>query len=413
MKRLFWLFLFGLGPFCYAQIGLVYEELTQTPEWSARAEALAGAYTAVTDSLATSLYNPAALSASRRFYSLTTISHKTTDADFSQPSDPSATLYRLQLAGQTGLNLLGFALPFSIEQQPATAGLFLRSLADLPSLLTWDKQGADGVAQEIEIKRQGALYGMSASFAASPLRQLSIGITYTLLQGKQAMDTTYVEQVESVRNFARTEWKNEFSGSMIEFGYIWNISSQINLAQKVTFPYTLRLFEIEVDRSSSDKKYAEVIDLTFPLTLHSGIAWRIGSRWQCSLDYRLRPWDEISVQWGGRALSLNFAQAHSWHGGLEYTVPFHRYRIPLRLGFMSVPRQIYEYNASQPLQRGNQVISKILTWGIGLQTTSWVIDLAASWNTFSFPADWYIISNRPFTIRQSNYHFLLTFHYLI
>jgi hypothetical protein len=398
----------------WAQSGLVYGDLMQNPGWSSRAAGLGGAYTGVADPTGLNIDNPAANAALQRFLSIATCKYRTTSVDLQTAAGNITPTYDMQYSGQVGLVLLGFASPLRLGKTKAVAGIYLRDLADLKAEYVWrNVKPAQDRTQETEIKRQGALYGLTAVFAWSPLRPIDLGLGLTMLGGSQRIDTTYVELASSGRSSSQTHWENRFSGLCFEISALWEISQNLHWGQKLIFPCQITFKDMLFSSSLSKRTFSDELNLEWPLTFNSGISWKPQTHVMINADYHLRSWERIRAQWGDRSLPLDFSNAHSWHLGVEYRLSSNRRYFPLRLGFFNSPKQLYEYQSSTPQLRGNQVQAKVITAGFGFHAGSLQIDASLAAESFSYPSDWYQISDLPVTINQRNYHFSLTLIYLL
>jgi|GEM_PF-2389591 len=398
----------------WAQMGLVYDELLTAPDWSSRNAAMAGVGTALTGSPAAGVYNPAALAVNARLGVLISGQHKTASSDLQQSTDSRLHHYTLQHDGQNALNLASLSLPFKIGIHPSAFALYLHNLSNLHTAYTWRPERPDReYAQETFIKRQGARYGLTTALSVSPFRDFYLGVSITLQQGRQQIDTTYVEQLASDRRFSRTGWENNFSGATVAWGYLWRPHPRWSIGQRMTFPYRLSLTDIQFVSPSSRRAFNEKIQLDMPITVNTGVAWHPFSQGLLSFDYCRNPWNQLSGQWGDNDMTLDYSKAHSYHFGVEVSLRTAIGRLPLRGGYRIIPSQLYEFDESHPEQRGKQIRANGLTGGVGLLAKSWGVDLALTRDTISFPSDWYFIGSTPITIRQSTFHLLATVHYFL
>ncbi len=407
-------FLFLTAALAFSQYGLIYGDLLQNPGWGSRPAGMGRAYTAVACPAGLNIYNPAGSADLLRFYSVASLKYRSSGIALENPAANASTGYELQHTGQLGITLLGFASPLRLGKTKVVAGIYLRNLADLKTGYVWRKQKeTSDRTPETEINRRGALYGLTALVACSPLQQLKFGIGLTLLGGRQQIDTTYVEKSTSGRSVSQTEWKNRFSGMFIELGSLWEISSRLAWGQKLVIPYQLSLNELSFASSLSQKNYQDKVQLDMPLTFGTGLSWQPQAQLLINADYYLRPWNRLQAKWGKQSLPVDFSNAHSYHFGVEYRLAGNKNFIPLRLGFFTSPKQLYEYNESSPHLRGDQVTAKVITAGFGFHTNSIQMDMSLEAESFSFPSDWYLISELPLMIAQRNYHFSLTLIYLL
>ncbi|NLP08868.1 hypothetical protein GX408_00585 [bacterium] len=413
-RRLCLLALFSLAESAGAQMGLVYDELLHAPDWSSRNAAMGGVGTALTGSPAAGVYNPAALAVDARLGAMISGQHKTASSDLQQSTDSQLRKYALHHDGQNDLNSASFSLPFKIGIHPSAIALYLHNLSNLHAAYTWRPEKPEGdYAQETSIKHQGARYGLTTAFSFSPFRDFFLGVSITLQQGGQQIDTSYVEQLASVRRFSQTGWENNFSGVTVAWGYLWRPHSHWSLGGRMTFPYRLSLTDIQFVSPSGRRTFSEQIQLNMPITVNTGVAWHPFPHWLVSFDYCRNPWNQLSGRWGGNDMMLNFSRAHSYHFGVERSARTAVGRVSLRGGYRIIPRQLYEFDEIHPDQRGKQIRASGVTGGIGLLAKSWGVDLALTRDTLSFPSDWYFIGSSPLTIRQATFHLLATVHYFL
>jgi hypothetical protein len=417
MKQLIfymWLLLLSVCVPGHTQTGLIHGDLLHNPAWGARAAGMARAVTAIQEPTSSGSYNPATLAGTQQFHAVASLKYQTASATLDELNSSALQFYTLQHTGEASINLLGFAVPINMGKTRMAAGLYLRNMADLATRYAWrTTKKSENRSQETEIKRQGALYGLTSCFALSPFRQFNIGVNITLLGGGQQIDTSYVELATPNRYFSRTQWKNRFSGVSIEFGYLWQIFPHFTFGQKIIFPYQLSLTDIEFNSLSSKKSYSDHLSLDIPTVLFTGVGWNITPQLVVSGDYVRRPWNRITGHWGLHMLPLAYSTAHSYHMGLEFQLKNKRDIIPLRLGFYINPKQLYDYNGQQSGDRGNQVISNCFASGFGFYHGSLQLDVGLELEYCSFPSDWYVVGERPLTVRQTAYHLIMTVHYLL
>ncbi len=405
--------LFCLAGSAGAQMGLVYDELLQPPDWSARAAAMGGVGTALPGSAA-GVYNPAALAVDARLGVLLCMQHKSASSTLEPSAGSQLRSYTLDHDGQNGLNFASFSLPVAIGEYPSAVSLSLYNLSNLQAAYTWKPEKPEaGYTQETFIKRKGARYGLATAFSFSPFRDFYLGASLTLQQGGQKIDTAYVEQLASTRRVSRTGWENRFSAMTVAWGYLWRPHPRCSIGQRMTFPYRLSLSDIEFVSPSSRREFSEKINLDMPITVNTGAVWRPFLNWLLIFDYRRNPWNQLSGRWGGNDMTLDYSNAHSYHFGVEGSLPTVLGRVSLRGGYRIIPRQLYEFDADHPGQRGKQIRAAGLTGGIGFSAASWGMDLALTRDSVSFPSDWYFIGSSPVSIRQSIFHLLANLQYFL
>jgi hypothetical protein len=320
-------------------------------------------------------------------------------------------IYQMQPATQYALNGAGFSIPVHYRKHPVVVGMRLQNLADLQTRYRWNSLHTDSDEYtETEIKREGALYGLSANVATSLSPSFSVGLQLSLLGGRQKSDTSYTVHEQEARAFARTQWQNRFSGYTIEFGYHWRISPHWSFGQTIIFPYTQKLQEIEMDNISFQRSYSAIVAMRVPAQIWTGIAWRLHANLLAAIDYHYRPWDKVQFQ---GAVLQPFSNANTLHAGLEYRLPVNHSVIPLRIGWHNQPKQMYEYTSANPQGQGGQIVTSSVTAGFGMYLGSLRIDAAVDIERFDYPTQWYVIGEEPINIQQTRYHFVLTFLYLL
>jgi hypothetical protein len=409
--KLFPLLVIAIAIQVRAQGGLLYGELLQAPAWTARSAGMGNTGLAVSDPGATGYLNPAASAWLRRIQATVSVQSQTASMFSMQNKSNPSHIYQMQPATQNALNVAGFNLPVQYHKHPVVVGLHLRNWADMQTRFLWKSMHTDSDEYtETEIKRDGALYGLSARLASLLSSSFSIGVQVSLLGGHQKTDTTYTVHEQNSRAFARTQWQNRFAGYVFEFGYLWRISTRWAIGQNFVLPYTQKLKEIEMNNISLQRSYSTELSMRVPAQVWTGITWHMHANLMASVDYHFRPWEK--VQFEGTA-PLHFSDAHTIHTGLEYRLPINHSVIPLRLGWHNQPKQVYEYDSTNPGKDGKQIISSSISGGFGMYLGSLQIDVAVDMERYTYPTQWYIIGEKPVNIRQTRYHFMVTFLYLL
>jgi hypothetical protein len=80
-----------------------------------------------------------------------------------------------------------------------------------------------------------------------------------------------------------------------------------------------------------------------------------------------------------------FANANSFHMGIEYVLESDHIKVPWRLGFFNNPEQKYEYTETG--EQGDQVSSHYITGGIGFLTRQFKLDISAAYQILQYQTD--------------------------
>jgi hypothetical protein len=294
----------------------------------------------------------------------------------------------------------------------------MSDFADQYTMTTRDQVTGEVFQEETDIK--GGLYALSGGLAVDILPNLYIGGTVNFLSGKQDSSVSFDYQSQSTQINEWYQMTNTFSGFNFELGFIWRPSRMISVGSRIRTPYTLYYNNVQYDDYAGNAR--ELVGerkLELPMTFSTGIALALNKNFTFAFDWVQRPWKKAKVH---RILQENdnrihvsmdqvFANANSFHMGIEYMTRVAGLILPWRIGFFNHPEQLFEYNRQQPDNKGDQISSHFLTTGFGVWSKIFRFDISLTYKFYQYQRD-FGIPDSPFDYKISKFRFLMGFEYL-
>ena len=409
MRQFINLAFFILAAFCiqsYAQTFEIDRSILNESATGTRAAGMGRAYTAMSNDTYALSWNPAGLSSVKK--TMATISGSIGFGNIY--IDPPQLIktnksYKALQAGSFGLKYVGFVIPLPTKKYKMVTSLAVRNLADLNdsvTLTTIDLKREATLDETTE--RSGGLFALSGGIGINILRNLNLGASFNILTGQQTLENKTNFSYNGNTSETWEKWQNKFSGLSFDFGFQWKASKKIWLGSRLTFPHTIHYTDIRMEDSNQRKReYPIGASLSKPLSVAYGLAVFPIKDVTFVFDYIHRPWKKIKTTVNETEANDLFANASSFHMGIEYVIRGHAYLVPWRIGFFTRPEQIFDYNSKDPDARGDQVSSHFVTGGFGIVTRTFHINFALEYQILQYKFDMGIADN-PFGLRQSKFN---------
>ena len=253
---------------------------------------------------------------------------------------------------------------------------------------------------DFEFDQEGSLSVVAPAFGIALTPQLFLGITVNIWDDSLTQSSAY-EKTESATGsgnnveFFQTEAKNRFEvdhGRSFVVGSLYRVSDRWSLGAIIKPGFTLRMDHTSTETIAQTDDSGEVVpstsdpvsknaELTFPLAVGMGIAWRPLDPSTLSLDVTWTDWSkfefeeetQITNPLSGRPLSEGkLDDTYTVRVGGEYLILHDKFIIPIRAGFSYDPSpsindvdDFYTINCGTGIQLGryNLDIAYQFRWG--------------------------------------------------
>ncbi len=404
-EKMFWpLFvILMMIQFLYAQEFQIDKSILNEAVVGARAAGMGRAYTALANDANALDWNPAGLAFFHKSSAIVASSFDFGKISIIPPSNlmNNKKKYQGREGGSFNLNYIGFTFPMQAQTFEITSSIVIRNITDLNEHPVWTTIDESKDTQwDIKEDRSGGLFALATGVGIKVLDNISLGTTLNFLTGNHDYKNTDVLKTGDSSLEDWYEWKNKFSGFSVDFGFIWNISKLVTVGSRLTFPYTINYARIEYSDSNTELQGANAqakFDAHVKKPLHAsyGLALNLSPDLVFAFDYVYRPWEKMTsyVRKNEKGTftteDWSFANANAFRVGIEYIAKSGSTKIPFRLGFFTSPEQVFEFNATKPKQKGNQVISHYLTGGFGFGNDNVIFNLAIDYKVMQYRANYF------------------------
>ncbi|MBM3285969.1 MAG: hypothetical protein FJY88_01245 [Candidatus Eisenbacteria bacterium] len=280
----------GLAPGAQAQGGSVPEiPLTFRSPFAARYAGMGGASIAFADDHVAVLSNPATLGLVRSIEVSIGFNRQDGSRDVTYKGREVGREF-----GKTRLSHLGFAYPFPTYRGSLVVGLAYGRASGLDSdyLMDWDS--GSGIAERETIYEDGGLGSYSAALATQVSRDLTLGITGTILGGNDYRLWTYDFSDQSFAEFDYSETDSDFSGVTGSVGALLDAGSGVRLGVVLHFPEW-----IDVQTTGEDAYINDDADYGGPFTASESIdlPFRLGAGAAFARKNLILALDAIYADW--------------------------------------------------------------------------------------------------------------------
>lgn len=393
----------------------------------ARAAAMGRAYTALANDANALDWNPAGLAFFHKSSAIVASSFDFGKINIIPPSTlvNSKKKYQGREDGSFNLNYIGFTFPMQAQTLEITSSIVIRNITDLNEHPVWTTiDDAKDTQWDIKEDRSGGVFALATGVGVKVLNNVSLGTTLNFLTGNHDYKNTDVLKTSDSNLEDWYEWKNKFSGLSVDFGFIWNISKVVTVGSRLTFPYTINYARIEYSNSNTEPQGGNAqakFDAHVKKPLHAayGLALNLSPDLTFSFDYVYRPWKKITSfvrkkeEGTFTTEDWSFANANAFRMGIEFIANSGSTKIPFRLGFFTSPEQVFEFNATKPEQKGNQVISHYLTGGFGFGNENVVFNLAIDYKIMQYKMDYLGLGINPFELQRSRFQTTLGLQFML
>ncbi len=363
--------------------------LTPTPS-GPRAAGMGRAHTAIADDAYAIGWNPAGLAQVDQ--NLAAIAGTVTFGNFNleMPSNMTLLYDREASQGSTAsLNFIGFTIPIPVADPSynLVSSIAIRNVADFADEYSFStiQQSQEIFSDEI-MATEGGLFSLAGGIAMNILPSVQLGASVNFLSGryKYKQTTRYFDEAIDDRF---EEYSNKFSGFHFDVGFLWHVSQNLTLGSRLSTPHRIHYNQVEqTDSNDNSYQFDADFQLEKPLSVSYGLALTMADNVTFAFDYVQRPWNKIKAVRDTEEVDRVFANANSFHMGIEYVLKSDHINVPWRLGFFNNPEQKYEYTETIGKQ-GDQVSSHFITGGLGIYTRQFALDASIAYQILQYQTD--------------------------
>ncbi len=306
--------------------------------------------------------------------------------DVQQP-ESSTTNYSAEQGTVPSMNYIGFVIPIPAELKNLNpvSSFAIRNLSDFTDEIIWsESSGDDNTHTDHRYKREGGLFSLSGGLGIRPFNSLYIGGSLNFLSGKQdsSLLTIAERPGEDAADSLRRQTKNVYSGFHFEIGLIWKPFKALSAGCRMRLPHILHLNNIKYQINEEDEQSIDSeIAVNMPLSMTFGLALNPVKEFTLALDYAIKPWSYIEVNYDNLAPETPFRDAHSFHLGAVYRARFQSITFPWRVGFFSQPEQVGSFNGAGAI---DQTISQNFTAGFGIYGKNVLLDFSFIYKSLQY-----------------------------
>jgi len=299
----------------------------------ARALALGGAYTAVSNDYSATFWNPAGLTQLNKSSFYTSIGHLTHSADISYGSNSASVLE------DSYSRLDGIGVTFKVPTQRGSLvwAIGRNTLYGFDNNLS-SSIGASG--EEISVLENGGIHAWTGAMGIEISPRTSFGISLNLLKG----NSDYDFKLNATPDDIAYNIKAEYTGFSLIFGGLYR-GEEANLGVSITMPTYYKVEDIAV--GTLDNVPANEYKLYMPFKANLGLSTNLGDV-LIAADLHFTDYSQINfssniVDANGviidgeinRDILLNLNSNLGYGIGLEYLLPFTNAKI--RFGLSDTP----------------------------------------------------------------------------
>ncbi|MBD3385288.1 hypothetical protein GF407_10230 [candidate division KSB1 bacterium] len=350
----------------------------------AKGSAMGQAFTAIADDGSALAWNPAGLAQLQ--VNMAALSGKLGFGAIDvQQSESSTTDYSAEQGTVPSMNYIGFVIPIPAELKNLNpvSSFAIRNLSDFADEISWSESSGNDNTDYL-YKREGGLFSLSGGLGIRPFNSLYIGGSLNFLSGKQdsSLLTIAKRADEDTPDSLRRQTKNVYSGFHLEIGLIWKPFKALSAGGRIRLPHILHLNNIKYQINEEDEQSIDTeIAVKMPLSMTFGLALNPVKEFTLALDYAIKPWSDIEVNYEIPNPDKPFKDAHSFHVGAEYRARIHSITFPWRVGFFSQPEQVGSFNIAGA---ADQTISQNFTAGFGIYGKNVLLDFSLIYKSLEY-----------------------------
>ncbi len=291
-------------------------------------------------------------------------------------SDIGVNSWDIDVKSKFQLNFLSIVVPFSIGDFNIVGGLAYRRMYDF-SRETTSTIETDGMFlgffdQTQTDRISGGINAISPSLGIQLSDMFSIGATVNILSGTEEGTRDFDKDGFSEELF---NYEIEYSGVAIDLGVLFKPTENLSFGANLNLPHT-RTYKFK-NLQIINTMYGgfQSVDLEAPLFFRAGVGFRANDNLLFAFDYSNRPASKVVwklKEFGERDKEIGGEDLNSIHFGAEYLITSGNSVIPVRLGFYTDPSNAVD-------DSGEQIVTKVLTAGIGIILGNVVLDGSFEW----------------------------------
>jgi len=239
-------------------------------------------------------------------------------------------------------------------------------------------------------EKNGGAKSLSTSMAFDIFPSLSVGGSYNSIFNKSDFELKIGSPYADHTVYFRFADREEYSGSYLDFGAHWRVTSWLSLAAKVTPEWTFSIAEkkeafYEVNLQTGKEWVVETpadslatFDIAMPLAYRAGIAVKPSQTMTIAVDVEAQAWSDAKVSTTaaeGLAVPTQLADVLSWRFGLEKVLQAGRWSVPVRLGYFTDPSP-YRDRLYRQKYEGDQIENQGWSIGMGVVRGKFTFDFA-------------------------------------
>lgn len=352
----------------------------------ARALAMGGAYTAVSNDYSATFWNPAGLSQLNKSSFYASIGHLTHSADISYGSN-SPSIFEDSYS-----SLDGIGVTFKV---PTRRGSLVWAIGR-NTLYGFDNNLSTSIGtsgEEISVLENGAIHAWTGAMGIEISPRTSFGISLNLLIGDRKFD---LQKRGTTGDLAFTI-KNEYTGFSLIFGGLYR-GDKANFGLSITMPTYYKVDDIGI--GSLEDVPANEYKLNIPFKANVGLSTNLGAVLIAAdlhfIDYSQIDFSSNIVDTNGviidgeinRDILLNLSSNIGYGVGLEYLLPFTNAKI--RFGLSNTPSAFKNDDGDDRLALSTGIgmlLDKQIKLDLTYIRTSWERRLSSSFFTQSIKED--------------------------
>jgi len=352
----------------------------------ARALAMGGAYTAVSNDYSATFWNPAGLSQLNKSSFYASIGHLTHSADISYGSN-SPSIFEDSYS-----RLDGIGATFKV---PTQRGSLVWAIGR-NTLYGFDNNLSTSIGtsgEEISVLENGGIHAWTGAMGIEISPRTSFGISLNLLTGDREFD---LQKRGTTGDLAFTI-KNEYTGFSLIFGGLYRGDKAI-FGLSITMPTYYKVDDIGI--GSLDDVPANEYKLNLPFKANVGLSTNLGAVLIAAdlhfIDYSQIDFSSNIVDTNGviidgeinRDILLNLSSNIGYGVGLEYLLPFTNAKI--RFGLSNTPSAFKNDDGDDRLALSTGIgmlLDKQIKLDLTYIRTSWERRLSSSFFTQSIKED--------------------------
>jgi len=171
------------------------------------------------------------------------------------------------------------------------------------------------IYRDFAIEQEGGLHALTPAIAFEIVPTFSVGVAFNVWGSEFFKDTAWRSQktlhrtrvdpnsgtVQSAATVVETQEFDDFSGWNATLGFLWNVTSYLNLGAVVNLPFRAELrvrqrienTELPLDDLQRLETFEQDIEMLFPVSYGLGVALRPIDPLTFSLDYMRVDWEDF------------------------------------------------------------------------------------------------------------------------